>query len=85
TSPAFFLAPGTEVFDPATGSFAAGAQPANDRADATLDVLSTTDALLAGGSGAKGEVLAVERLSGGKWSTVAQLSSGREQHASGAS
>lgn len=85
TTPAAYLAPGTETFDPTTGAFAPGPQPANDRADATLDAVSTTDVLLAGGGGAKGEVLAVERLTAGKWTTVAQLPAGREQHASAAS
>jgi hypothetical protein len=74
-----FLVPGSDALNVSTGMFAQGPAPAIDRIGHSLSLIGS-DVIMAGGSGQSGDVLQVERLTNGAWSTVAQLSGPRESH-----
>ncbi len=74
-----FLVPGSDALSTSTGMFAQGPSPAIDRIGHSLNVIGA-DVIMAGGSGQSGDVLQVERLTNGTWTTVAQLSGPRESH-----
>ncbi|RKG68952.1 hypothetical protein D7V80_10520 [Corallococcus sp. CA054B] len=74
----------SELFDPATGTWATTASPLEPHIDGTLSVLGSGKAMLVGGYDAWNTPLTTPELynpATGTWSSVASMSPGRQRHA----